>query len=125
MKVKGSPLCSWLQLGISHGITDPQFVRDDSRADVVNPGYSKYIQQNSSLASSQVSKGMIGCMTATSIWQNLHRDFSLLSTTPIMHLYDRLKARKFVHQSMRDYETEIHTAYDCLSSCCHPISQMQ
>lgn len=34
-----------------HGITVPQFIQDEVGANVLNPAYSKYIQQDNSLAS--------------------------------------------------------------------------
>lgn len=75
--------------------------------------------------SSHVCRGLIGFMIATCIRQKLHRDLSSSSTTRIMHKYERLKARKLVHQPMRDYLTEIQTTCDSLASCGYPISQMQ
>lgn len=91
-----------------------------------------FIQRDSSLASllldsisSQVSRGLNGCVTASLIWQKLHRNFSSSSTTRIMHLYDQLKARKLVHQSIREYLTYIQTTCDSLVSCGHPIYEME
>lgn len=42
-----------------------------------------------------------------------------------MHLYDHLKARKLIHQSMRDYLNYIQTTCDSLDLCGHPIQEMQ
>lgn len=42
-----------------------------------------------------------------------------------MHLYDRLKVCRTLHQSMRDYFTTIQTACDSLANCGHPIEEMQ
>lgn len=113
------------------GMNVAHFVQDDTGAAILNLPCAKFIQHDSSFASwllasmpSQVTCGLIGCMTDASISQNLHRDFSSSSTTKIMHLYDRLKAIKLVHQSMRDYLTEIQTTCDNLASCGHLIEEM-
>lgn len=75
--------------------------------------------------STQVSRGLSGCMTATSIWHKFHRDFSSSSITRIIHLYDLLKPCKLVYQSMCDYLTEIQTTCDSLANYGHPIKEMQ
>lgn len=50
-----------------------QFIQADDGANVLNPTYVKFIQQDSSLVSwllasvsTQVSRGLIGCMTTSS-----------------------------------------------------------
>lgn len=108
-----------------------QFLEDDTGVAIPNPAYAKFIQQDNSfvswllaLVSSKVSRGLIGCMTAASIWQKLHRDLSSSSTTIIMHLYDRLKDRKLVHQATHDYLTESQTTCDSLASFGYPIEAM-
>lgn len=64
-------------------------------------------------------------MTAVSIWQKIHRDFSLSTTTWIMDMYDILKVIKLVQQSTREYLTEIQITCDSLASCEHPIKEIQ
>lgn len=64
-------------------------------------------------------------MTATSIWQTLHLEFSSSPTTQIMHLYDSLKVQKVMDQSMHDYLTNIQFVCGSLASCGHPIEEMQ
>lgn len=70
-----------------------QFLEDGTGATISNPAFAKIIQQDNSLlswllasTSSQVSRGLIGCMTTASILHNLHRELSLSFTTIIMHL---------------------------------------
>lgn len=112
--------------------TVPQYIYGRAGVNEPNPDYSKYVERDSSLASwilayvsYQISRGLIGCMTATSTWQKLHRDFPSSSTMQIMHLYDHLKVQKLSDQSMRDYLTNIQSVCDILASCGHPIEEMQ
>lgn len=96
-------------------------------------GWCKYCKSRiySALASwlltsicSQVNKGLIG-MTAYSIWSKLHQVFSSSSTTRNMSLYDRFKARKLPHLSMRDYLAKIQSICDRLASYGHLIEEIQ
>lgn len=57
-----------------HGVNVPQFIQGENGANTLNPAYAKFIQQDNSLASwllasvsTHVSRGLIGCMTTTSI----------------------------------------------------------
>lgn len=115
-----------------HGITAPQFIEDEYGVKIINPAYAKYTQHENSIASwllasllSQVSRGLIGCMTASWIWRKLHCEFSSSSITRIMHMYGLLKTHKLVDQTMHDYLTDIQTTFDSLDNCGHPISEMQ
>lgn len=42
-----------------------------------------------------------------------------------MHLYDRLKSRKLIHESMHEDLNDIQTVCDILVSCEHPIEEMR
>lgn len=64
-------------------------------------------------------------MTAAYIWNKPHQNLSSSYTTCIMSLYDRLKVRKLLNLSMRDYLIEIQLTCDSLASCGHPIEDMQ
>lgn len=88
-------------------------------------------RQDSSLASwllasisSQINKGLVGCMTAASICTKLHQNFSSSSITCIMILHDQLKVCKLLNQTMRDYLTEIEHICDNLANCGHMIEEM-
>lgn len=107
-------------------------VDDGEGNKVVNPEYVKFSQQDSSLASwllasisSAIRKGLVGCMTATSIWSKLHQHFLSPSTSCKMNIHDRLKVRKLFNQSMREYLTNIQLICDIPAGCGLPIKEMQ
>lgn len=107
-------------------------VDDGEGNKVVNPEYVKFSQQDSSLASwllasisSAIRKGLVGCMTATSIWSKLHQHFLSPSISCKMNIHDRLKVRKLFNQSMRDDLTNIQLICDIPAGCGLPIKEMQ
>lgn len=92
----------------------PSFLTNYERENTVNPKHSKFQQRDNSMISwflafkcTQIKKCLFGCISACSIKSQLHKVFSSSSTTRIMNLYDRLKVRKLLYQSMRDYLVEI------------------
>lgn len=110
----------------------PHMINDGEGNKISNAKYSKFSQEDKSLASclltsisSPISKELVGCMTAASIWSKLHQNFPSYSTTRIINLYDRMKVRKLFNQSMREYPIDIQLIiYDSLVGCGHPIEEM-
>lgn len=67
---------------------------DDTGAASDNPDYLVYVQQDAALASwllttisPKILPSLVGCHTASEIWDSLHKVYAAHSTQKIMHLH--------------------------------------
>ncbi|GMJ03321.1 hypothetical protein HRI_004001300 [Hibiscus trionum] len=105
---------------------------DSAAPPSLNPAYTRFVQQDSSLASwllstvsPEVLPRLVGADTSSKIWQLITGMYSQLSTTRLMHLHCRLRSIKKCDLSMRAYTMQIKEICDLLASCGSPVSSIE
>ncbi|KAL4379239.1 hypothetical protein GQ457_02G030800 [Hibiscus cannabinus] len=129
LTIRGLGLEGYLDGTIS---TPIKMIRNRSGEQVLNPAYIQHLKQDSSLASwllstisANILPQLVGSETTASVWNDVTKLYSSLSTTKIMNLHYRLRSMKKVTQSMREYTTAIKELCDLLSSCGNPIFEIE
>ncbi|KAL4335327.1 hypothetical protein GQ457_07G027260 [Hibiscus cannabinus] len=99
---------------------------------VINPVYTQFVKQDSSLASwllstvsSDVLPQLVGADTSASIWKVITGLFSKLSTTKVMHLHCKLRSMKKGVMRMREYTVKIKEICDLLALSGHTVSEVE
>ncbi|GMI87432.1 hypothetical protein HRI_002412500 [Hibiscus trionum] len=99
---------------------------------VVNPDYTAYVKQDSSLASwllstvsSDLLPQLVGAETSAEIWNVITGLYSKLSTTKVMHLHCKLRSMKKGGMQMREYTVKIKEICDLLSLSGHTVSDVE
>ncbi|KAL4284574.1 hypothetical protein GQ457_16G026700 [Hibiscus cannabinus] len=124
-----------------HGLEDfldsstpvpPSTVVSDSGERIVNPLYTRFRKQDSSLASwllSTISPSvlpqLVGAETSSAIWNTVLRLYSTLSTTKVMRLHCRLRSLKKGSLPMRAYISQIREICDLLATCGSKVSELE
>ncbi|KAL4278147.1 hypothetical protein GQ457_03G023550 [Hibiscus cannabinus] len=63
------------------------------------------------------------CRTTFEIWEKVQQNFSVSSTTKIMHLHCSLKNLRKQYQSMKEYLAQIQNVCDSLAACGNPLTE--
>ncbi|KAL4319709.1 hypothetical protein GQ457_18G000320 [Hibiscus cannabinus] len=66
---------------------------------------------------------VVPSQTALEIWDKIQQNFSIFSTTKIMHLHCSLKNLRKRDQSMREYLAQIQSICDSLAACGNPLTE--
>ncbi|KAL4342170.1 hypothetical protein GQ457_08G026280 [Hibiscus cannabinus] len=95
-----------------------------------NPEFILFKQEDSALCSWLLSSiscsilpSLVNCRTALEIWDKIQQNFSIFSTTKIMHLHCSLKNLRKRDQSMREYLAQIQSICDSLAACGNPLTE--
>ncbi|KAL4352179.1 hypothetical protein GQ457_06G008700 [Hibiscus cannabinus] len=97
---------------------------------ITKPEFVVYKQEDSALCSWLLSSisgtilpSLVNCRTAVEIWDKVQQNFSVFSTTKIMHLHCSLKNIRKRDQTMRDYLAQIQSICDNLAACGNPLTE--
>lgn len=86
--------CHSLQGYLDSFAQPSEFLVDESGSPVSNPAYDVFLQQDGALASWMLSltgprhaAKLVKYMTSSAIWNKIQQEFSVSSTTTVMHLH--------------------------------------
>ncbi|KAL4290610.1 hypothetical protein GQ457_14G000610 [Hibiscus cannabinus] len=99
---------------------------------VVNPAYTRFVKQDSSLASwllstvsSDVLPQLVGAETSAEIWSVISGLYSKMSTTKIMHLHCKLRSMKKGALRMREYTVKVKEICDLLALSGNKVAEVE
>ncbi|KAM1315705.1 hypothetical protein TB2_018869 [Malus domestica] len=119
-------------LGLVNGddLCPPEFVRDSSGSQILNPAYELWCERdqiltiwiNSTLAEDLLPL-TIGMADSRSLWQSLERRFAGASRTHVHSLRSKIQTIQKGDSSLTDYFNSIKEIFDKLATAGEPISE--